>query len=417
MAIPVPKKYISDFENLGMGMFVHWGLYSQIGQGEWIYDQDKLDFNEYIKLAETFTAEDFNADDLVLTAKEAGCRYIVLTTRHHEGFSLFDTCGLSDFDVMHTPCGRDLVKEYVEACHRHDIVPFFYHTTLDWYNPDFENDFDKYLDYLNKSVEILCKNYGKIGGLWFDGNWSKPDSDWKEDELYGTIRKYQPDAMIINNTGLSARGEPGHIEIDAVTYEQGRPEPMDRDGMKKYLAAEMCETLNDHWATSTYDFNYKSPVQVIKNLCACRKVGANYLINIGPLAQGAVDPYQKELMRLIGRWVNVYKEAIYDVKPYPAISTNDNFIVKGDNGKLYIFCLNPARIGDINVLVGGKHSTLTTFKNVPDKIKSVKWMDNGQNLNFTQNNGLLAIDFKELKYGISYGVRVAEAEIENSSLA
>ena len=411
MAIPIPKKYIADFEKLGMGMFVHWGLYSQIGQGEWIYDQDRLDFNEYIKLAETFTAEDFNADDLVLTAKEAGCRYIVLTTRHHEGFSLFDTCGLSEFDVMHTPCGRDLIKEYVEACRRHDIVPFFYHTTLDWYNPDFENDFDKYLDYLNKSVEILCKNYGKIGGLWFDGNWSKPDADWKEDELYGTIRKYQPDAMIINNTGLSARGEPGHIEIDAVTYEQGRPEPMNRDGMRKYLAAEMCETLNDHWATSTYDFNYKSPVQVIKNLCACRKVGANYLINIGPLAQGAVDPYQKEFMRLIGRWVNVYKEAIYDVKPYPAISTNDNFIVKGDNGKLYIFCLNPARIGDINVLVGGKHSTLTTFKNVTDKIKSVKWMDNGQNLNFTQNNGLLAIDFKELKYGISYGVRVAEAEI------
>ena len=220
MAIPVAKQYIKDFEKLGMGMFVHWGLYSQIGEGEWIYDQDHLDFNEYTKLAQTFTAEDFDADELVLTAKEAGCKYIVLTTRHHEGFSLFDTCGLSDYDVMHTPCGRDLIKEYVDACRRHDIVPFFYHTTLDWYNPDFENDFDKYLDYLNKSVEILCKNYGKIGGLWFDGNWSKPDSDWKEDELYGTIRKYQPDAMIINNTGLSARGEPGHIEIDAVTLRQ-----------------------------------------------------------------------------------------------------------------------------------------------------------------------------------------------------
>ncbi len=412
MAVPTPKQYIADFEKLGMGMFIHWGLYSQIGQGEWIYDSDKLDMNEYKKLADTFTAEDFDADEIALTAKNAGCRYAVLTTRHHEGFSLFDTQGLSDFDVMHTPCKRDLVKEFADACRRHGIVPFFYHTTLDWYNTDFENDFDKYLDYLNKSVEILCKNYGKIGGLWFDGNWSKPDSNWKEDELYGTIRKYQPEAMIINNTGLNARGEPGHIEIDSVTYEQGRPEPMNRDGMRKYLAAEMCETLNDHWATATMDFNYKSPSYLIKNICLCRKVGANYLINIGPLAQGAVDPYQRELMKLIGKWVSVYKEALYDVKPYPVVSSNENFILKGDNGKLYLFCMNPSRIGDINVLVGGKSVSLCAFKNVKDKVKSIKWIDNGEFLRFTQTDDMLSVDFSDLKYGLSYCVRVAVAEIE-----
>ena len=210
MSIPVAPKYIADFEQLGFGMFVHWGLYSQLGRGEWIYHIGKLDANEYKKLKDSFTAEDFNAEDLVLTAKRAGCKYITLTTRHHEGFSLYDTCGLNDYDAVHSPAGRDLIREYVDACNKHGIVPFFYHTTLDWYNPDFENNFDAYLEYLRQSVEILCTNYGKIGGLWFDGNWSKPGADWKEDALYATIRKHQPEAIIVNNTFLSARGEPGN---------------------------------------------------------------------------------------------------------------------------------------------------------------------------------------------------------------
>lgn len=161
MSIPTPKQYISDFEQLGFGMFVHWGLYSQLGKGEWIWNIGKMDGEEYCKLKDSFTAEDFDADELVLTAKKAGCKYITLTTRHHEGFSLYDTCGLNDFDAPHSPAGRDLIREFVDACNRHDIVPFFYHTTLDWHHPDFEGNFDRYLEYLRQSVEILCKNYGK----------------------------------------------------------------------------------------------------------------------------------------------------------------------------------------------------------------------------------------------------------------
>ena len=144
------------------------------------------------------------------------------------GLFSYDTCGLSDFDAPHSPAGRDLVREFVEACRIHDVVPFFYHTTVDWYNKDFDENFDRYLEYLRKSVEILCKNYGKIGGLWFDGNWSKPGADWKEKELYATIRKYQPEAMIINNTGISNQGAVGEAEIDAVTFEQDNPVPMNR---------------------------------------------------------------------------------------------------------------------------------------------------------------------------------------------
>ena len=169
----IPEARIERFEKMGLGLFVHWGLYSQLGMGEWTYHIHNRNMQEYKKLLNTFTAEKFDAETLVLTAKNTGCKYINLTTRHHDGFSLYDTCGLNDFDAPHSAAGRDLVKEFVDACRKYDIAPFFYHTTLDWYNSDYNDNFDKYLDYLRKSIEILCTNYGKIGGLWFDGNWSK----------------------------------------------------------------------------------------------------------------------------------------------------------------------------------------------------------------------------------------------------
>ena len=131
MAIPIPEKRISDFEKLGFGMFIHWGLYSQLGKGEWIMHINKIPKNDYCKLIDTFTASKFDARKIAKTAKNAGMKYITLTTRHHEGFSLFDTKGLSKYDVMHSACGRDLIAEYVGACNDEGIVPFFYHTTLE----------------------------------------------------------------------------------------------------------------------------------------------------------------------------------------------------------------------------------------------------------------------------------------------
>lgn len=410
--IPVPEKRIVDFENMGFGMFVHFGLYSQLGMGEWTYHIHKRDMNDYKKLMDTFTAEDFDADELVLTAKNAGCKYITLTTRHHEGFSLFDTKGLCDFDAPHSPAKRDLIREFVDACNRHGIVPFFYHTTLDWYQPDFNENFDKYLEYLRKSVEVLCKNYGKIGGLWFDGNWSKKDADWKEDELYATIRKYQPDAIIVNNTGLSARGETGNPEIDSVTFEQGRPTPMNREGMKKYLAAEMCYTLNDHWGIGKNDFNYKSPKELIETLCSCRKVGANLLLNIGPTAQGGVDPYQRELMKIVGKWIDIYGQAIYEGKPHPATCSNEkNFVLKSDR-YLYFFIHELGKKGNKHVTVGEECDNDFVFNNVSEQIESVEWMDNGEALEFTHSDNVFSLYATGYSYGTSTCVRVAKAKIK-----
>ncbi|MBT4503098.1 MAG: alpha-L-fucosidase, partial [Gemmatimonadetes bacterium] len=238
MAIPQPAPRIQRFEKLGYGMFIHWGLYAQLGQGEWVQHLRQIPMDEYAKLKESFTAEKFDGRKIAAIARQAGMRYITLTTRHHDGFSLYDTRGLSDHDAPHSAAGRDLIANFVDGCRQEGIIPFFYHTTLDWYQKSFDEDFDAYLDYLHNSVELLCTQYGEIGGLWFDGNWSKPDADWKEDRLYSIIRKQQPEAMIINNTGLGAKGEVGNPEIDSVTFEQGRPPSMNREGMPKYVAAE-----------------------------------------------------------------------------------------------------------------------------------------------------------------------------------
>ncbi len=427
MSIPKAKKYVLDFEQMGFGMFVHWGLYSQLGRGEWALFHDALKRvpspafgngrgylmnDEYKKLMETFTAEDFDAEKLVLMAKDAGCKYITLTTRHHDGFSLYDTCGLNDFDAPHSPAGRDLVREFVDACNKHGIMPMFYHTTLDWSVKDFEDNFDAYLEYLRKSVEVLCTNYGKIGGLWFDGNWSRTD-DWKVSELYATIRRHQPEAMIIDNTGLSARGELGHPEIDSVTHEQGSPDPINREGMSKYVASESCFTINDHWGIGKNDLNYKSPKDIIETLCKCRRAGANLLLNIGPEGQGGINPYQEQLFKIVGDWMKIFGEAIYNGRPYAASSVGSNFILKSVDGRhLYFMVFDLDVEGSENVVANSsKKSGAYAFGNVADKITSLEWMDNGEKLEFSQSGKMLTANFTGYHYGTSYIVRVAKAEI------
>ena len=415
---PTPAPRVTEYEKLGLGMFVHYGLYSQLNKGEWIYWMTDRDMDKYQKLKDTFTAEDFNAEEIVLTAKKCGCRYVNLTTRHHEGFSLYDTCGLSDFDSLHSPCGRDLVREFVDACNKHGIVPFFYHTTWDWYNKDFDNDFNNYLEYLRKSVEILCKNYGKIGGFYFDGNWIKPKADWKLDELYGTIRKYQPDAIIINNTGLHNLGKAIHPEIDAVTFEQSNPVMIDRDGLNHYFSGEMDLTMNTHWGMATGDINYKSPKELIEALCRCRTTGNNLLLNISPTATGAIVPYQKALFGIIGEWIEIFGESVYDTVPlfYPENVggyTHNKMVVSRDRKSLFVFAFDHGKNGDSNVTVGGKYAGLTSFSNVKFKVKRAYWMDNNEEIEFSQDKyNNLCVNLTGYKYGYDYCVRVAKLELE-----
>lgn len=414
MSIPVPEKRIAEFEKFGFGMFVHYGIYSQKGMGEWVMEIAGIPRDEYKKLADTFKVAKDAAAKWVKAAKNAGVKYIVLTTRHHDGFSLYDTKGLSNYDAPHYLNGRDIVREFVDACNAEGIVPFFYHTTLDWYQDSFKDDFKSYLQYLRDSVELLCSNYGKIGGMWFDGNWSKPaGTDWEEDKLYEVIRRHQPDAIIVNNTGLDARGAVGNPQLDSVTFEQGRPEPMNREGQPKYLAAEMCETMNDHWGYGSGDLDYKSLSQLIETLCACRKVGANYLLNIGPDAEGEIVPMQSALLGGLGKWINECGGCIYNGKPSKIHAVErKNFALEAD-GKAYLFIHGIHIAGVANVTVDdGSGIGPKNFDRVKGKVKRVRWTDNGEELNFVQDSEHLTVHASGFPYGKNYVVRVAEVEFE-----
>ena len=410
-SIPTAPEYIKNFEQLGFGMFVHFGLYSQLSRGEWTMYIHKMSKEEYSPLAESF--DPIGMSEIVGVAKSAGCKYACLTTRHHDGFSLYDTKGLSTYDAPHSKAKRDVVAEFTEECRRADIVPFFYHTTLDWYHPDFRGDFNKYLEYLRRSVELLCTNYGKIGGFWFDGNWSRRDADWKEDELYSMIRRLQPEAMIINNTGTSRRGALGNEYIDSVTYERGMPVPIDRSGMKRYVAGEMCETLNDHWGVAD-DLNYKPVKQLIEEICACRKVGANMLLNVGPNGDGSVPLMARATMEAIGRWMSVYGRAIYNGRPYIAEEGKKDFVLRdvSDEKTLYLFKHGLGVKGDANVTLVNGGRGVAELSGFEGEIESVRWMDNGKELEYSVTDGKLSVACNDFMYGQSLCVRVAEIKLK-----
>ena len=341
---------IERFEKLAFGLFIHWGLYSQLERGEWTLHSNKEPPEKYEELTRTFYAEAFDGRELARMVRESGMKYIVLTTRHHEGFSLYDTKGLSDYDAPHSAAGRDLIAEFVEGCNAEGIIPFFYHTTLDWHHPLYTSDFDAYLEYLRKSVEVLCRHYGNIGGFWFDGNWDRPNADWHEDELYAIIRKYQPEAIIVNNTGIQHRGELGHHEIDSVTFENGRPTARPQIPGGKHIAGEMCCTLNGHWGIAGRDFIYKPMKELIENLCVCRKYRANYLLNIGLCADGSIPALPREMVRTLGNWIKLCGQSIYEGRPCGVTSGENDFALDYQGG-LHLFIFNLHRRGDKHVVI------------------------------------------------------------------
>ncbi len=408
----IVKQYIKDFEKLGFGMFVHFGLYSVYGKGEWAKLLLQVPDEEYDALIPQFRPKPDWAKELAAAAANAGCRYMTLTTRHHDGFSLYDTQGLNTYDTVHS-MGRDLVREFVDACREYGIVPFFYHTLLDWHEPSFQNDFQEYLDYLRKSVELLCTNYGVIGGIWFDGTWSKPNDDWQEDALYGMIRSHQPNAMIINNTGLSALGALGHPELDSVTFERGKPQPMNMEGAPKYIASEMCQVFADHWGYAREDFNYKAPGDMIRDLATCRRFGSNMLMNVGPMEDGSVRPIDAAMLDLMGQWVRIFKEAIYEARPaqIPVENKDCDFLLKnGDT--YYLFCCDLPMSGDPNV-ARVQSANYTDIFSLAEPVSRIAWMDNGKPLPFRQENGQVTVHTEPFSYGRNLVVRVAKIETDS----
>ncbi len=400
---------INKFEKLGLGLFVHWGLYSKLSRGEWA--QNILDVPNYEEAFLEFKPYKENIKKLVASAKKEGFKYIVLTTKHHDGFYLFDTKGISHFDSVHTPFGEDVVKIFVDECKKNNILPFLYFATYDWKNNKYYKDFPAYLEELRELVSILCTNYGEIGGLWFDGNWDKPRADWRESTLYNQIRQQQPEAIIVNNTGLEKQGIIGNNAVDVITFERGNPSEISHKKRNKYLAAEASITLNKHWGVAENDIDFVSPKQLIDQICNSRKSGANLLINTGLEFDGSIPAYSSSLLELVGKWMNIYGESIYNSNNFyhPTYKAENNCsdFIKGD----YLFVYDLGNIGNSNVILGGEKSKeicIAEYKK--KKIKKIVWLDNGKSLIFKQNlkEDKLTIYADGFEYGTHFIDRVAK---------
>ena len=388
-------------------MFIHFGLFSMADQGEWTWLMDLNERAHYDERFKTFNPTKLDWDAIVKMAKDAGCRYITLTTRHHDGFSLYDTRGLNTYDVMHTPYGHDIVADFVTACRKQGIVPFLYHTTLDWQNPMFENDWHGYQQYLRDSLEILCKNYGPIGGFWFDGNWSKKEADWEEDALYGMIRSYQPDAILINNSGLSHRGRRGNPYLDTLTFEQGHVEDTGVRDEGRHLAMEACQTINHHWGTARLDLDYKSPRTLIEMLNTCRKQNANYLLNIGPKGDGSIPLMAQALLEQMGIWTSMAGSNFYDGTLSKISCDGDAYVLEGD-GFSDVYVPGLPLIGVKNVVEeGDDNRKIVHMDHVDRTIKDIRWLDSDEQLKFEQNGEQVSFKATGYPYGRDLVVRVA----------
>lgn len=401
------KLRVKNFEKLSLGLFIHYGVYSSLERGEWAKAATGENDDVYDSYIKKFHPKNNWAENIVNLASKNGFKYIVLTTRHHDGFSLYDTCGLSDFDTTKIlPGNRDLVKEFVYACKKYNCKPFFYHTLIDWREEKRFNSFDEYLKYLRKSIDILCSNYGEIGGFWFDGQWKYPNANWHLDELYGIIRQKQPDAVIINNSGLNALGEKTHEEIDAVTFERATINKFDRSLADGNYSVEMCQTMNSHWGYAKNDITYKSVCELLKDFLLCRCYGGNFLLNIGPMSNGSIRPIEKNIIKLLGQWFKQNTEWIYLATPLDNHVNEGYFILQSNKAYYVIFLDVPMQI-DPNVQ---RYQNAHHYAKLPflGKIKSAIWLDDRSNVELKFENNFINIVPKPFDYGTSLYARVAK---------
>ena len=309
------------YQDAKFGMFVHWGLYALLGRGEWVMFNERHTLDDYPKLAERFNPVRFNADEWVRTAADAGQEYLTITSRHHDGFSMYDTA-LSPYRVTNSPFGRDPLAELAEACARHGLRFGVYVSLLDWQHPAFRASrraqsglaWADYLEFLHGQVRELCTNYGPLGQVWFDGDWAhysttpqsepdwfEPGGDFDYPALYGMIHRLQPDAVVLNNHHRA----PG-VGEDVQVFEQDLPGE-NHSGFNSGAVSdgpyETCLTINNSWGYSVTDEAFKSPEELIRVMVRAAAVDCNLLLNVGPTGDGEIPAPSVERLAAIGDWL------------------------------------------------------------------------------------------------------------------
>lgn len=339
--VPAPTNLAARtaFQDAKFGIFLHWGLYSELGGAgnpglsEWIMEQNKIPAAKYERLARFFNPAHFDADVWARAFADAGARYVVITAKHHDGFAMFDS-QVSPYNVKRaTPFARDPLAELAAACRRHGLKLFFYYSQLDWHNPDYfprgrtghnadrplSGDWDRYIRYEKAQLTELLTHYGPIGGIWFDGWWDQeggPMQDrWDLAGTYALIHRLQPAALIVNNH--HHRPLPGE---DYQTFERDLPGENGMGFNKAAVGAlplETSETMNGSWGFSLTDDGQKSAETLVRTLVGAAGRNANFLLNTGPMPDGEIEPENLATLAEVGGWMKAYGASIYGTRGGP----------------------------------------------------------------------------------------------------
>lgn len=354
---PTPENLKSreEFSNAGLGIFLHWGIYSMFGQGEWYLNYGPS-AEEYAKAARGFYPAHFDAAKWVSDIKASGAKYMCITTRHHDGFSMWGT-KQSDYNIVDaTPFKRDVLKELADECHKQGIRLHLYYSHIDWTRPDYPSgrtgletgrdpklrNWDSYYAFMNRQLTELLTNYGPIGAIWFDGKWDHDSDsipfDWQLDEQYAMIHKLQPACLIGNNHHETVN--PGE---DIQIFERDVP-GQNEAGLSgqeiSHLPLETCQTMNGMWGYKVADQNYKSVDEIVNLLVRTASMGANLLLNVGPQPSGEMPAAAVERLHGLGKWMEQNGATIYGAKASP-FGQLDWGTATAFGDKLYLHVLDP----------------------------------------------------------------------------
>jgi alpha-L-fucosidase len=319
------------FQEARFGLFIHWGPYAVRGDGEWVMQNQRITVPEYERdLPPVFDPVKFDPAAWVAAAKAAGMRYITITSKHHDGFAMYDS-KVSDWDIVErTPYGKDVLKALADECRKQGLKLFFYYSQLDWHHPDYfprgrtglfagrteKGDFDRYLDYMDAQLRELLTGYGPVAGIWFDGWWDKPEAEWRLDRTYQLIHDLQPAALVGSNH--HRKPFPGE---DFQMFEKDLPGANTAGFNDKAelgdLPIEMCETINGSWGYNKTDQRHKSARELIHLLVKASGHDANLLLNVGPKPDGTLQPEHVARLQEVGAWLAANGESIYGTRGGP----------------------------------------------------------------------------------------------------